>query len=103
MCEETLSEFIEELSKREEPVPRDLIEKYARMGLPASEMAAATMAQAALRGPDVPASAFENSARKVYELAERTARQRARSASQTRPSLGARIVGALRRILHLES
>jgi len=94
MSDETLSEFIEELKKREELVPRDLIEKYARMGLPASEMAAAAMAQAALRGPDVPASAFEKSARRIRELAERASHQTGRS---PRLALGDRIVAALRR------
>lgn len=97
MSEETLSEFIEELSKREEPVPRDLIEKYAKMGLSASDMAAATMAQAALRGPDVPASAYENSARRLSEMAERQARQ----APEAPPSPAERIARALRRFLRL--
>ncbi|GEM_PF-5102565 len=96
MSEETLSEFIEELSKRNEPVPRDLIEKYARKGLPVSDMAAAAMAQAALRGPDVPMSAYQDSVRRVYEMAQRRAVQ----APQPR-SLGARIVQAVRRFLRL--
>lgn len=98
MSEETLSEFIEELSKRDDPAPRDLIEKYSRLGLSAGDMAAATMARAALREPEVPESAYEESMRKIREMAER----RAAEAPQPPPSLGARIMHAVRRLLGRE-
>lgn len=101
MSEETLSEFIEELSKRNEPAPRDLFEKYERRGLAASEMAAAAMAQSALRGAEVPESAFERSARKVCEMREQADRERELEA-QRKPSLRERIARSIRRWLNIE-
>ena len=74
MSEEILSEFIEELARRKEPVPQDLIKKYKELGLPESEIAAALLARSALSHPEVPQSAMENSARKIEELSKRSSR-----------------------------
>lgn len=100
MSEEILSEFIEELSKRNEPAPRDLFEKYEKLGLPASEMAAAAMAQAALRSPEVPASGFERSARRVREVTGRMAAQPA--PVEPRLTVGDRIARFLRRLFKVD-
>lgn len=70
MSEETLSEFVDELTRRNEPLPRDLIEKYAKKGLAASEMASALLARAALNAPDAPPSALELSEKRLAELIE---------------------------------
>ena len=72
MSEEILSEFTEELAKRKEPVPQDLIKKYVERGLPESVIAAALLARSALTHPEVPQSAMENSARKIEELSKRS-------------------------------
>ncbi|HET6452972.1 MAG TPA: hypothetical protein VFI02_01085 [Armatimonadota bacterium] len=78
MSEEILSEFTEELAKRKEPVPLDLIEKYKKLGLPESEIAASLLARSALSHPEVPQSAMENSARKIEELSKRSSRPEAK-------------------------
>jgi len=101
MSEEILSEFIEELNKRSEPAPRDLIEKYARKGLPASEMAAAAMARAALLGPEVPDAAFERSAGRIDAMSEHAVGDPERIAVGP-PSFRRRILLALRRLLRIE-
>ena len=86
MSEEILSEFTEELAKRKEPVPQDLIKKYKDRGLPESEIAAALLARSALSHPDVPQSAMENSARKIEELSRRSSAKQAK-----KPGLGDRL------------
>ena len=70
MSEEILSEFTDELAKRSEPVPHDLIKKYKERGLPESEIAAALLARSALSHPEAPQSAMENSFRKIEELSK---------------------------------
>lgn len=74
MSEEILSEFTEELARRKEPVPQDLIKKYKELGLPESEIATALLARSALSHPEVPLSAMEKSARKIEELSKRSSR-----------------------------
>lgn len=102
MSEEILSEFIDELSKRSDPLPRDLIEKYRRLGLPDSEIAAATMARAALLGPQVPEAAFEKSAGRIVDLTENA--RRGPDVEASRPASFLRgISRGLRRLLNRES
>lgn len=100
MSEEILSEFIEELSKRNEPAPRDLFEKYERKGLPASEMAAAAMAHAAILGPSVPAAAYERSAQRMREI---TGRMQAQPGpAEPRLTIGDRLARFLRRLFQVD-
>lgn len=77
MSEEILSEFTEELAKRKEPVPQDLIKKYVERGLPESVIATALLARSALTHPEVPQSAMENSARKIEELSRQASDEKA--------------------------
>ncbi len=100
MSEEILSEFIEELSKRNDPAPRDLFDKYEKMGLPASEMAAAAMAHAALRCPPVPSDAYEKSARRMREITGRMQAQPGPAAP--RLTAGDRLARFLRRIFKVD-
>jgi len=103
MSEETLSEFIEELIKRGEPVPRDLIEKYKGKDVPPSELAGSMLARAALKGPDAPSSALQNSERRVSEAAEKAHGRESQPAPHARTSLGARVLRAALRLLRLRN
>lgn len=101
MCEETQSEFIEELIKRGEAVPRDLIEKYREKGVPPSDLAASILARDALNRPDPPASALENSGRRVSEAVEQARDKQSQPVSHARMSLGARLLAIARRLLRM--
>lgn len=90
MSEEILSEFTEELARRKEPIPQDLINKYKERGLPESEIAAALLARSALTHPEVPQSAMENSARKIEELSRKASSRKAQEPG---------IVGKIKRTL----
>jgi hypothetical protein len=79
MSEEMLSEFIRELSERDEPIPDDLVKKYIALGVPEGEIAAVLLARSALSGPEVPASAMESSERRIEELVRQAAAKPARS------------------------
>ena len=76
MSEEILSEFTEELIKRNESYPRDLVEKYRKLGLSDSEMATALLARSALKNPGVPPSAFQKSEQRVAEQAQKASQQK---------------------------
>jgi len=95
MCEEILSEFTEELTKRDEPVPHDLIKKYTELGLPESEIAAVLLARSALSNPEAPQSAVENSKLRIDELAQREHAEQGASAGASLPS---RFWQAIRRL-----
>jgi hypothetical protein len=94
MCEETLSEFIDELTKRDDPFPRDLIRKYADKGLPQSEMAAALLARSALRSPRDVSAALEASEQQVSEMV-----RQAYSRGGVTPPGRAGLAGGLRQAL----
>lgn len=91
-----ISEFSEELTKRAEPMPQDLIKKYRDQGVPESEIAAAILARQALAGPLAPDAALERSQRRISEMARQSAPHPAAGPSE-QPGLMAR----LRRMLHL--
>ena len=100
MCEEILSEFTEELTKRSEPVPHDLIKKYVELGVPESEIAAALLARSALSNPEVPQSAVESSEHRVEGLAQQSGTRPAEGGSAY-ASLASRFWRAVCRFLRI--
>ena len=97
MSEEILSEFTEELIKRSESVPKDLIEKYTKLGLSESEIASALLARSAVKGPTAPQSAVEKSEGRLNELVAR-ASERADEGSAVRTSLLSKLVQTFRKL-----
>ena len=83
MSEEMLSEFIRELTERDEPIPDDLVKKYIALGVPDGEIAAVLLARSALASPEVPLSAMQESERRINELVRQAASKPARASTDS--------------------